>query len=82
MINRIKNLLTNDVVSHLSNRGINALSIFNKTINDLTMINNEIETHVKFREEEIEKMMNDNKSLSEQQVFNTKIIEKINNLLD
>ncbi len=82
MINKIKRLLNNDVVSSLSNRGINAIAVFTKTINELTEINSEIETHVKFKHEEIEKLKYETQELTKQEEFNTKIINKINNLLE
>ncbi len=82
MITKIKELLNNDVVSSLSNRGLSAIGVFTKTINELTSINSEIQTHVVNREKEIEKMLDESEELIKQQNFNTKIINKINNLLE
>ena len=82
IIELIKNLLNNDVVSSLSNRGISAIAVFTKTINELTEINSEIQTVVELKHEEIEKLKYETQELTKQEEFNTKIINKINNLLE
>ena len=82
IINKIINWFNGDNVSQLTNRSLNALTVFTKTINELTEVNSEIETSVKFKNEEIEKLQEETKVLAEQEVINTKIINKINNLLE
>ena len=82
IIELIKRLLNNDVVSSLSNRGISAIAVFTKTINELTEINSEIQTVVELKHEEIEKLKYETQELTKQEEFNTKIIAKINQLLD
>ena len=82
MINKIKQYLNNDVVSSLSNRGTAAISIFTKTVKELTEINSEITTCAKFKHEEIEKLQYETQELAKQEQFNTKIINKINLILE
>mgnify|MGYP001614089253 CR=1 FL=1 len=82
MKNTIKNWFTGGNVNQITIRSLNALNTFTRVINDLTEVNSEIETTVKFKNEEIEILQHETKVLEEQEAINTKIIEKINNLLD
>lgn len=58
------------------------LSVFTKTITDLTTVNQEVDSHIEFRESEIKRINAETENLNNIKVNNQKVIDKINKIFE
>ena len=72
---------TKDKIQELMDKSASALSIFIKTVSDLSEINNSITSEIKDRESKIVALEDECTALSEIQSENTQFITKINEFL-
>jgi septal ring factor EnvC (AmiA/AmiB activator) len=68
-----------DVVADLQKSSANIVSVFTKTVNDLTAVNEKIAAEKAAREELIAKAQEENKALELQAEENASVISKIQN---
>jgi t-SNARE complex subunit (syntaxin) len=67
-------------IQKVQRKSAEIVSIFTKTVNDLTTVNGEIETQVQDKEEEKQEIEKDLHTLRTLKEENTKVIGKINQL--
>lgn len=72
---------TQNTVQRLKDRSQSILDVFTKTVSDLTLVNQQIETEEKLRQEKIASINLELKSLEETKTSNTKVIDRINSIL-
>lgn len=72
---------TQNTVQRLKDRSQSILDVFTKTVSDLTLVNQQIETEEKLRQEKIASINLELKSLEETKTSNAKVIDRINSIL-
>jgi uncharacterized small protein (DUF1192 family) len=71
---------SNVAIEKLQKNSSKILSVFTKTITDLTKVNSEVDEHIAFRQAEIQRIEAENATLGNIKAENEKVISKINKI--
>jgi uncharacterized small protein (DUF1192 family) len=73
---------SNVAIEKLQKNSSKILSVFTKTITDLTKVNSEVDEHIAFRQAEIQRIEAENATLGNIKAENEKVISKINKIFE
>lgn len=82
MLEFYERIMSSVSVSSLKSASNRAIGVFSKTIDELNEINSKIKVQKELKMTKIDELQTECNSLNEQEQYNTKIVEKIESILN